>query len=162
MRLPWIPTERINVPRPIWTSLLAELAHRGGGERESGAFLLTAIDRRTVQEVVYFDDLDPDCLVGSIELAGHAFSTLWDHCRATGQRVIADVHTHPGSSVVFSRVDRANPMVALPGHVAIVVPRYAQGRLTRRQLGVHRYDGEAGWNSHFDRAARRRVRLLAR
>jgi proteasome lid subunit RPN8/RPN11 len=161
MRLPWRPAERVTISRSLWKSLLTGLAQRGNGQRESGAFLLSS-DRRRVHEIVFFDDLDPDCLVGSIELAGHAFSTLWDHCRATQQRVLADVHTHPGPSVAFSELDRANPMVARAGHVAIVIPDYAQSALTRRQIGVHRYDGEDGWTSFFADAAQRRVRLVNR
>lgn len=50
----------------------AELAHRGNGERESGAFLLTppatprARARQRVIAVAYYDDLDPQCLTGGI------------------------------------------------------------------------------------------------
>jgi len=156
------PPERLTIPKPLWRDLLLGLDQRGQGRRESGAFLLAQVDRREVEELVFFDDLDPDCLVGSISLGAPAFSRLWDHCARVGRRVVADVHTHPSSGVGLSRIDRANPMIAVPGHTAIVVPHYASRRVSRRDLGVHRFLGDAGWISAFGRAARQRVHLTRR
>jgi proteasome lid subunit RPN8/RPN11 len=162
MHTSWMPPERLTISRPLWRSLIAELETRGDGRREAGAFLLASPDRRVVEDIVYFDDLDPDCLVGSISMSGDAFSLLWDHCEANGQRVIADVHTHPGASVALSPTDRSNPMIATVGHIAIVVPHFAGHRIARRQLGFHCFQGDAGWTSAYGRAARRRVKLTLR
>src|SRR6266576_2477320 len=84
-----------------WDALFAELASRGEGWKGSGAFLLTpkAGDRRTVSEIVYFDELDPDALTGAIHLRSLAFSRLWRICRERELAVLADVHTHPGAWV---------------------------------------------------------------
>lgn len=159
MRSLWTPPERLIVSRRSWRELLTELARRGRGESEAGAFLLAADGERLVSGVVYFDDLDPGCLRGSIALGGEAFSRLAGHCHRSGRRVIGDVHTHPFSSVAQSETDRAYPMVATAGHVALIVPFLAQRPIRRTQLGFHRYDGDAGWDSFFDRAARRRLKL---
>jgi len=153
------PPERLMISRGKWHALLSELRAKGDGRRESGAFLLAPVGSRRIDEVVFFDDVDPHCLVGSIRLSGDAFSRLADRCRAVDQQVVADVHTHPYDRVDLSSVDRSHPMVALPGHVALVVPRFAAGRIRRREIGFHQYLGEAGWASAFGKAARRRLRL---
>jgi hypothetical protein len=64
-------------------------------------------------------------------------------------RVIADVHTHPGAGVQQSSVDAANPMIARAGHVAVILPFFAQRAGTPRHAGVHVYEGARRWKSHF-------------
>jgi proteasome lid subunit RPN8/RPN11 len=135
----------------LWQELLGELAARGGGVRESGAFLLSeaAGDRKRVARVVYLDDLDPTSLQGGISFRGAAYGTLWRICRRERLTVVADVHTHPGPLVAQSTIDRANPMIATAGHVALIVPDYAQRPVGAREVGVHVYRGEHQWNSAF-------------
>lgn len=132
-----------------WASLLTELQRRGQGRRESGAFLLGTVDGQhpVVTEVVYFDELDADALTGSISLRAPAFSRLWDICRQHELRVIGDVHTHPSRWVCQSDIDRANPMIARDGHVALIIPNFAQDNPPQGSIGVHRYLGEEGWIS---------------
>ncbi|RKS78642.1 hypothetical protein BZB76_0059 [Actinomadura pelletieri DSM 43383] len=137
--------------------LLQELARRGEGVRESGAFLLTPIDTaagspRPVTDTAYYDDLDPDCLTGGISFGAIGYSALNRYCRRQGVQVAADIHTHPGPLVRQSRIDRDNPMIALPGHVAIIVPHFAQGRILPTDLGVHVFGGAEGWTSTYGRA----------
>lgn len=133
----------LRMRRNDWNALLDQLGTRGHGQREAGAFLLAdrAGDRRTVTKVVYFDDLDPNCLQGIIHFDGRAFSSLWDICADEKRLVIGDVHTHPGDGVRQSPTDEANPMVAQSGHVALIVPNFAALRVHPRQVGVHFYDG---------------------
>ena len=57
----------------------------------------------------YFDDLDPECLVGNIHIRASGFSKLWDLCDAESLRVIADIHTHPSTAVAQSSTDRGEP-----------------------------------------------------
>ena len=141
-----------------WRAMVAELGRRGRGERESGAFLLgdREGDRRTVTEVVYLDDLDPDCLTGGISFNGFAYSKLWDICDAKKKVVIGDIHTHPSRWVGQSDIDTANPMLAQEGHVALIVPDYAIRAIAAEEVGVHRYDG-VGWQTWTDEEAARRL-----
>ncbi len=150
---------RLRVSRSLWRATLAELAHRGQDARESGAFLLAAADSdgRTVTRAVYFDDLDPHCLTGGITMAGAAFPLLWDLCDREGLRVIGDVHTHPGKWVQQSRTDQANPMIARRGHVAVIVPGYAQRGGPSARVGVHEYLGDEGWRAHLGRDAKKKL-----
>ncbi len=135
--------------------LLAELARRGQGRREAGAFLLTDRSHPTtvlpqpVTAIAYYDDLDPDCLTGSITFHANGYSALNALCRQRGVRAIGDIHTHPGRGVGQSRIDAANPMIALPGHIALIAPRFAIGVTSISELGVH-VRGNGTWTSYFD------------
>lgn len=141
----------------LWHSLLSQLRDRGDGRRESGAFLLAERNSRRVTTIVYLDDLDPDCLTGGISFNGIHYDKLWRLCSERGLAVIADVHTHPRAWVGQSPTDRENPMIAKPGHVALIVPSFAQGSLSPAGIGVHRYLGDAGWSSAYGRDAERLV-----
>jgi proteasome lid subunit RPN8/RPN11 len=133
--------------------LLRELASRGEGRRESGAFLLgRAIGRpRELNEVIkiaFYDDLDPGSLTGGITFNAVGYSALGIICREHQLRVIADIHTHPGGWVEQSDTDSSHPMTALPGHVAFIDPNFARGPICPEHLGAHRFDG-THWASHF-------------
>jgi len=136
-----------------WSALLSELGHRGHGKRESGAFLLSPTDGdgRTISRVLYFDDLDPESLTGGIHFRREGYAKLAAECKSGRERVVADVHTHPGSWVGQSPTDQANPMVSRAGHVALIVPRYSQGSFATRDVGFHIYDGSK-WMSFLGRA----------
>lgn len=146
----------------LWQELIVELSVRGEGQRESGAFLLAAREPRStrVTDIVYFDTLDPGCLVGAIHLHQCAFSKLWELCAARSLRVIADVHTHPGGAVGQSSTDRENPMIATRGHVGVIVPNFAQGATAPMDVGVHLYLGSDGWESHFGAEAEKRLKVV--
>ena len=147
--------------RRDWLTMLAELGRRGHGTIESGAFLLAEKDGdpTRVTRVIYYDDLDPDCLVGSIHIHGLAYGQLWALCRTDGLKVIGDAHTHPAEWVGQSKVDRGSPMVAQKGHVAVIIPHLAQRPTSPNDVGVHLYDGRE-WTSWTGAGAA--ARLLVR
>lgn len=164
------PSPSLTMARDLWGHLLEELHRRGAGERESGAFLLTRrrnVEAPVVDEVIaiaYYDDLDAHCLTGGITMAGTAYDGLWNRCRIEGLRVAADIHTHPGSRVTQSPIDRANPMMAHAGHIALIVGQYADPHMGDPPLGMYRYLGNRTWREldvreHLllpDESARRR------
>jgi hypothetical protein len=147
--------------RREWSRLVAELGHRGRGRRESGAFLLAKrrTDRRQVTKVVYLDDLDPNCMNGGIHFDGRAYSPLWDICDREGLVVVGDAHTHPGAWVEQSPIDEANPMVARVGHVALILPHFANRPVRTLDIGVHQYQGDAGWWSWMGVDAEKRIHV---
>lgn len=148
----------LRIRRRDWLAMLAELKRRGHGEIESGAFLLASQKDgdRQVTRVVYYDDLDPNCLQGGIHFDGLAYSKLWALCRSEELTVIADVHTHPRHWVQQSEIDKGSPMVAQKGHVALIVPNFAQGDISAEAVGVHQYDGTS-WTSWTGSDASRRL-----
>jgi proteasome lid subunit RPN8/RPN11 len=146
---------RVRMSRAQWSEMTAELGRRAGGIRESGAFLLANVSdgRPVVRRVVYFDDLDPASLNGGVSLNSAAFAKLWRLASSQELHVIADVHTHPANFVHQSAIDLANPMVAMAGHVAIVVPHLAARRLEPSDCGVHVYLGNHQWRESLGRQA---------
>jgi proteasome lid subunit RPN8/RPN11 len=147
------PIRRIRISHRRLKALVRELGRRGQGNRESGAFLLaptkTGVETTlTVTAIAFYDDLDPNCLTGGITFNAVGYSALGALCRDQKLRVIADVHTHPASWVQQSDTDARHPMAALPGHVALIAPNYAQGQPGIENFGVHSFDGTS-WQSYF-------------
>lgn len=141
------PDHRLACSTPLWRTLLGELRRRGGGCRESGAFLLGRINgkRRRVEDIAYYDDVEPDSLrTGIVVFDGRGYGPLWALCRETGRSVVADVHTH-GGVAGQSSLDRDNPMIATAGHVAIIVPSFAQDLVQVSALGLYEYEGAHRW-----------------
>ncbi len=151
------PEHRLSFPIALWRQCLRELKIRGEGYHESGAFLLghRAGTRGTISRVVYYDDLDPHALdSGIVVLDGGCYGPLWKLCRETGLDVIGDVHTHLGEPRQ-SQTDRKNPMVGMPGHIAIIVPGLAVHPVTARHVGVYEYLGEHRWQEYLGAIAAR-------
>lgn len=148
----------------LFQDMIRELARRGAGRREAGAFLLTDRDYpagrlpQPVTAVAYYDDLDSACLTGAITFHADGYTALAARCRSAGLRVIGDIHTHPSDIVAQSRIDAAHPMIALDGHVALIAPRFAVGVANAEVLGVHvRESGR--WTSFFGPQAAALVRI---
>jgi len=148
---------RLSCYSRLWRTLLRELARRGGEHRESGAFLLGRCHegRRMIHGFICYDDLDPHCLEsGIVVFDGAGYGPLWQHCRKTRLEVVADVHTH-GGPARQSADDRDHPMIATPGHVALIVPGFARRPVGAGELGVYEYQGNHRWQSYDGRAASR-------
>lgn len=151
------PDHRLSCSSTLWYRLLGELLQRGEGHRESGAFLLGARqgERRVVHEFVCYDDLDPHCLdSGIVIFDGSGYGPLWQHCRKTRLEVVADVHTH-GGLAKQSAADRNHPMIASPGHIALIVPSLARHPVDLGDVGVYEYQGNHCWRTYSGRAASR-------
>jgi hypothetical protein len=59
---------------------------------------------------------------------------------------VADVHTHPfGSQQSLS--DRAHPMIAARGHIALILPRFAMDEAALEEIGMFRYLGAKRWHT---------------
>ena len=100
-----------------------------------------------VLQFVLYDDLDPHCLdTGIVRFDGRHFGKLWDLCKQRDLAVVADVHTHPGSSGQ-SVSDRANPMSSRAGRAfALIMPRFAAPPIRVSEAGIYRYEGAKQWS----------------
>jgi len=143
------------ISRRRFTRLLRELHGRGEGRRESGAFLLAHRDAspiaggQEVTEILYYDDLDADCLTGGITMHATGLSRLNQLCRERRLRVLGDIHTHPSTYIQQSRIDATHPMIALPGHFAFIAPNYAGGPILPTDLGAHRLLPGGAWERAY-------------
>lgn len=147
----------------LWRRLILELRRRGHDRNESGAFLLTRQESGADRAIsfVCYDDLDPDAYEGgtiAFHAVGHA--ALWALCEKRELRVLADVHTHPGSCTCQSSTDQHNPMIPLQGHIALIVPHFANTPWwTLDSAGVYEYLGNFEWRSYARADGQRPVRL---
>ena len=151
------PKHFLGCSKSLWNTGLTELKHRGNGRRESGAFLLGKNSNgvRTILRFLYYDDIDPYCLDrGYVHFNGAAYGLLWVICRSSNLNVIGDIHTHPGYAIQ-SFSDRQNPMIAIKGHIALIVPRFAKQIVLQHELGIYEYAGEHRWKNHSGKNAAR-------
>jgi hypothetical protein len=155
------PEPRLHVRQHLWSDLISGLHRRTGGRHEAGAFLLgkRVGPEREVQELVYYDELDPRAYASGVcILHADAFGRLWDRCAATGLSVVADAHVH-GRGARQSRADIANPMVARPGHLALIFPLMARPPVRRWSIGIYEYLGDYQWRSHGGRDGSRVLKI---
>lgn len=151
----------LEIRHEVWDRLLADLARTGSGTRESGAFLMGASDqRRVVTDYLLYDEVTPESQhVDYVLLRGPDMARVWEACERRGLFVVADVHTHPGAPAQ-SRSDREHPIICIPGHVALIVPGFAQGRVTIDSLGLHQFLGGGRWESWFGSDVAPRLHLV--
>lgn len=158
IRLLVAPRHELSCSWLLWRRLKASLCERGHRcSRESGAFLLGHREGGSARIVdfVLYDDLDPHALdSGIVRFDGRHFSDLWSICKSRGLIVVADIHVHPGGAEQ-SDSDRDHPMISQPGHIALILPRFATGAQARRHIGIYRYQGDKKWET-IQPSARRR------
>lgn len=151
------PPEPLLLKAAFWGWLVASLRARSLGIRDSGAFLLGRRDgdSRHARRALFFDDLAPDSYgPDGIRLSARNFATLWAVCREERLSVVADIHVHCGPPRQ-SAADRTNPMIAQPGHVAIILPFLARRTIEPELVGLFRYRGGHDWDDLGGAGARR-------
>jgi len=129
--------------------MLRALRERGQGRRESGGFLLgrTVDGQRFVTDFIAYDDIDPNALQGIIVFDASKMDALWTHLERAGLEVVADVHTHP-AGFGQSRTDQDHPMIPQRGHLAMIIPNFADRDYKPGQIGLYEYQGRDGWRDH--------------
>lgn len=149
---------RLRCSRAVWHAGVKELAVRTRGRRqESGAYLL-GVDLpdggRRILEFVFYDDIDHLALAtGEVTIRQTALPRLWQICRERGYGVVADVHVHP-FGYGQSHSDQANPVMPRVGHMAMILPNYAQGTPEPGGIGIYEFLGEGRWADHSARGTR--------
>lgn len=136
----------------VWLEGTNELKRRTLGKtRESGAFLLGEVPIKgpnIIRAFVFYDDLDPHALdSGIVHFHGNKLPKLWEVCRTSGYRVVADVHVHPGH-YGQSPSDQADPVMPRCGHCAFIIPDFATGSVLPGDIGQYEYLGNGKWSDH--------------
>lgn len=118
-------------------------------------------EARAVVDYLCYDDLDRHALThGIVEFHRRGFSKLWDVCKDRSLQVLADVHTHPSRDVRQSYTDKANPMLPVCGHVALILPKYGvSSRWSLMPVGIYRFAGAGHWDTFRADAADCPVKL---
>ena len=152
----------LKIPPLLWRRMLKELRKRGGGRRESGAFLLGELGSGRVSRFLCYDDLDENALeTGIITVHAVGFVHLWSICEREQLKVLADVHTHPSAWTGQSESDRTHPMIAQAGHYALILPNFA--KLLHRALAgasVYEYLGDHQWKTWPAKSGPIKIALL--
>ena len=155
------PEPILRIDRSVWLQLTGGLHRRTEGRHESGAFLLGRRDgvEREATSILYYDELDPRAYdTGICVLRADAFGRLWDTCAERSLVVVADAHVHLfGARQSIS--DRQNPMIARPGHLALILPRLAEPPVRRWSIGLYEYQGDHCWRSHGGRYVARVLKI---
>lgn len=141
---------RLEVSPGLWAAILTHLREQGAGVRESGGFLLGQVHNgvRKVTRFLPYEELQADALqTDFVHLSSASFSRLWDYCATNALEVVADVHTHRFGAGQ-SRSDSENPMLAIAGHVALIIPDFAQGPVGLEQIGLYVYQGAHRWTRY--------------
>lgn len=100
-----------------------------------------------------YDDVDPNALQGIIVFDGALMDAVWTRCEVSGLRVVADVHTHPGS-YEQSLIDQMNPMIPQRGHLALIIPNFANRCYRPGEFGIYEYCGTKNWKNHSREGSR--------
>jgi len=130
-----------------WITLQSYLRKSGGGDSESGAFLLGKKHSKKIINYIGYKELDSYCQEnGLIDFDGKGYVQLWEYCEKENLVVLADVHTHPNEWTRQSKLDRTNPMIAQKGHIALIIPNYAKKlQLSLKGVGIYLYKGDHRW-----------------
>jgi len=153
---------KLEIPMFLWWCMIRQLRSRGGGRHESGAFLLAKEQSHHVIRFICYDDLDQTALEsGIVRFHARGFIRLWDICGREKLTVVADIHTHPGGWTGQSDSDRTHPMIAQAGHIALILPHFAQR--TKHSLagvGIYEYLGNHQWKSRSGDSQAVKITLL--
>jgi len=156
-----LPEPTLHLSRAFWLHITGELHHRTEGRHESGAFLLgrRTGSAREATTAIYYDDLDRRAYdTGVCVLGADAFGRLWDKCAEQSLSVVADAHVHShGARQSWS--DRGNPMIARPGHLALILPLLAKPPVRLWSVGLYEYLGDYRWCSHGGRYVTRVLKI---
>jgi proteasome lid subunit RPN8/RPN11 len=146
--------DKLTISKKLWIELLTDLKKKGNGERESAAFLMGPPAGRNITKFICLDELDPYSFdSGIIRFDTSGFVILWKICEAEGLKVLADIHTHPGSYTSQSNADEAHPMIHQAGHIAIIVPNFADKvQSSLKGVGVFEYLGSGNWKTHVKKS----------
>lgn len=151
---------KLEIPMKLRHELIEQLARSGQGKRESGAFLLGTLQpNRNVTAYILYDEVSPTAQHSNyVRLLGSDMSKVWADCERRCLQVVADIHTHPRGPAQ-SLSDRAQPIVSLSGHIALIVPNFAIGFVQPEDLGFHEFQGRGRWKSWFGAEAASKIQF---
>ncbi|WP_275230447.1 hypothetical protein [Novosphingobium album (ex Liu et al. 2023)] len=71
-------------------------------------------------------------------------TAFWSSLAEAGEGVRVQIHTHPGAAY-HSATDDAFPILATPGFLSLVIPRFALGPVGLEKAFLARFDEDQRW-----------------
>jgi proteasome lid subunit RPN8/RPN11 len=125
---------RLQVGERLLEQSLTILRRCGAGELEAG-------DR---SRVVRIEHPAHSATARGYRVDADWLTELWERMATSGQRVVAQVHTHPGEAF-HSPTDDRSPALSLPGFMSVVVPYYASGELDLDRWYLAQLSPDGAW-----------------
>lgn len=134
----------------MWLSLIIGLRKRAQGTRESGGFLLTYPNSSVINEIAFYDQFDKKVSeTGIIQFKGAV--KLYKYLALNKKIIAMDIHTHPTKDTRQSISDKKHPMVRIPGHIAMIAPKFASDyTMMPKDCSIYEYCGGYEWKK-FER-----------
>ena len=141
------------MPLKVGEGLLREtfaiLRHCGQGSRECVSYWSGSLDDPLVVDQVHHPC--HTARAGWYEVDGAWLTKVWIELANEKRAIRVQIHTH-GGSAFHSLTDDEFPIVATPGFLSLVVPRFAMGRVTLEDAHLSRLDSDGRWR-HADISA---------
>lgn len=133
---------RVRIPRPLFEDSFASLRRCGEGRRECQALWVGPwSDPELVTRIVH--PRHSASAVG-FQLDDRWLTKFWSELGDAGEGVRVQVHTHPGAAY-HSATDDTFPILAVPGFLSLVIPRFAQGPASFDAAFLARFDEDGRW-----------------
>lgn len=130
------------LPRHVLDETFDRLRSCGGGRRECQALWVGPwSDPERVTRVVH---LKHSASAVGFTLEDSWLTSFWKSLADAGEGVRVQVHTHPGAAY-HSATDDAFPILAVPGFLSLVIPRFALGPTGFDSAFLARLDDDGRW-----------------
>lgn len=147
-----MPTVPLQLPRQVVDDVLATIVECGGGRNECVVYVTgpVGLDGRATA----FIHPEHDATAVSTEVDGAALDRVWDVLRERRERIVLQVHSHPGGAH-HSGIDDGWPVVHRVGFPSLVVARFGTVGLQGAHLAIHLGGGVwrgvelAAWNEYL-------------
>lgn len=134
----------ISPDQALLAATATQLRECGAGRRECVAYWLGTIGSDDVSAVRHPRHT---ATATGYEVDGDWLTEFFLELSRNRQRVVAQLHTHPGEWVGHSGIDDRFAVVPTPGFVSVVVPRFAANGVDRERCGVYALRRNHGWDA---------------
>lgn len=124
----------LHVSQTVIDQVLTTIVACGRGRKECVVYVTGPVgsaDRGTG-----FIHPDHDATAVSTQVDGAELDRVWDALRERGERIVMQVHSHPGGAH-HSGIDDGWPVVHRVGFPSLVVARFGAAGLERAHLAIH-------------------------
>ncbi|WP_161989019.1 Mov34/MPN/PAD-1 family protein [Sphingomonas glacialis] len=133
----------VKISRQLFAQSFEQLRCCGAGRRECQALWVGPwSDPELITRMVHPTH---SASAGGFQLDGAWLTHFWTELGEAGEGVRVQVHTHPGAAY-HSATDDAFPILAVPGFLSLVIPRFATGDIGFDAAFLAQLDDAGRWS----------------